>query len=155
MSTIPSGNKPISAVWSMKRKHNPARNIIKWKARLCTHGGHKIQGMYYWDTYLPVVYWSTVHLMLILGIIMGWRMRLLDFVLTFPQAEIKTDIFMKILHHCLIRKSNWKENVLKLKKTSTVFATQEGHGTRISLKGYLREGSSSQTLTRVSLSRKR
>ena len=78
--------------------------------------GHSIQGMHYWDTYSPVVSWSTVRLMLILGIIMGWRMRSLDFVLAFPQAEIKTDIFMKIPRHCSIHKNNWKDNILKLKK---------------------------------------
>ena len=33
-----------------------------------------------------------------------------------PQVEIKTDIFMKIPRHCSIHKSNWKENILKLKK---------------------------------------
>ena len=97
----------------------------------------------------------TLFLTLILGIIMGWRMRLLDFVLAFPQAEIKTDIFMKIPCHCSVHKSGWKNNILKLKKIFMNFATLEGHGMSILLRDYSTEDLSSQKLTHAFLSRKR
>jgi hypothetical protein len=29
----------LNMVWSMKRKLDPVGEIIKWKARLCAHGG--------------------------------------------------------------------------------------------------------------------
>ena len=32
---------------------------------------------------------------IILAIINNWHIRLIDFVLAFPQAEVKTDIYMK------------------------------------------------------------
>ena len=38
--------KPIMAVWSMKCKRNPLGEIVKFKARLCAHGGQTIQGVH-------------------------------------------------------------------------------------------------------------
>jgi len=92
---VPKGRMPIPMVWSMKRKRNPVGDIVKWKARLCA-GGHKsIEGIDYWDTYSPVVSWSTVRLLVTSALIKGWHMESIDFVLAFPQAPVKTDIFMK------------------------------------------------------------
>ena len=70
-SVVPRGNKPILAVWSMKHKRDPRGAIIKWKARLCAHGGMQTKGINYWETYSLVVSWTTVCLVLILSLIMG------------------------------------------------------------------------------------
>jgi hypothetical protein len=79
----------------MKRKRNPIGEILKWKARLCA-GGHKsLAFINYWSTYSPVVSWNTVRLMIIMALVNGWHMQSIDFVLAFPQAPIKTDIYMK------------------------------------------------------------
>jgi hypothetical protein len=109
-------NKPILAVWSMKRKRDPAGEIIKWKARLCAHGGMQTHGINYWDTYSPVVSWSTVRLILILAVILGWHMRSLDFVLAYPQADVRTDIFMRIPKGCSIPHLDRNKHLLKLCK---------------------------------------
>ena len=71
ISLVPRGNKPILSVWSMKCKRDPGGEIIKWKARLCTHGRMQTKGVNYWETYLPVVSWTTFCLVLILSLIMG------------------------------------------------------------------------------------
>ena len=55
VSELPRGHKPILMVWSMKRKRDPSGEIIKWKARLCAHGGMQTHGVNYWDTYSPVL----------------------------------------------------------------------------------------------------
>ena len=39
--------KPIMGVWSMKRKRNPLGMIVKYKARLCAHGGQTIKGIHF------------------------------------------------------------------------------------------------------------
>ena len=36
LKSVPQYNKPIPMVWSMKWKHNPIGEIVKWKARLWT-----------------------------------------------------------------------------------------------------------------------
>ena len=94
ITSVPPGKIPLPMVWSMKRKRNPIGIITKWKARLCA-GGHKsIEFVDYWSTYSPVVSWSTVRLLIVLALINNWYMQSIDFVLAYPQAAIKTDIFM-------------------------------------------------------------
>jgi len=73
----------------MKRKRDPSGAIIKWKARLCAHGGMQVYGDTFWDTYSPVVTWSTVRLVMILALVLGWEMRSIDFILAFPQAQVR------------------------------------------------------------------
>lgn len=82
-------------VWSMKRKRNPIGEVVKWKARLCAGGHRSIDFVNYWATYSFVVSWSTVQLMIVLALINDWQMQSIDFVLAFPQAPVKTDIYMK------------------------------------------------------------
>ena len=95
LSAVPPDKRPIPMVWSMKCKRDPLGTIIKWKARLCAGGHHSLANVDYWDTYSPVVSWSTVRLMLIFALLNNWHMESIDFVLAFPQAPIKTDIFMQ------------------------------------------------------------
>jgi hypothetical protein len=47
--------KPIAAIWSFKHKRNPFGEIIKYKARLCCHGGQTVKGVHYEETFSPVV----------------------------------------------------------------------------------------------------
>ena len=96
LSKVPRHKKMIPMVWSMKRKRDPAGNVLKHKARLCAHGGMSVYGEDYWDTYSPVVSWATVRLVLIMALILNWHMRSIDFVMAFPQADVKTDIFMRL-----------------------------------------------------------
>ena len=89
-------HRPIMAIWSFKRKRNPFGQITKYKARLCCHGGQTIKGVHYEDTFSPVVAWSTVRFMLTLSEVYNWHARQIDFVLAFPQADVKTDIYMNV-----------------------------------------------------------
>jgi len=120
-TSLPPGTKPLMMVWSMKRKRDPAGEIIKWKARLCVHGGQSIKGIHYWDTYSPVVSWSTVRLVLILALIHGWAMRSVDFVLAFPQADVKTDIYLKLPKYCHIPGLSHKSNRNYMKLIKNVY----------------------------------
>jgi hypothetical protein len=118
--SVPRRCKPIPMVWSMKRKRDPAGEIIKWKARLCAGGHTQVYGDSYWDTYSPVVSWSTVRLVLILGLILGWEMRSIDFIMAYPQADVNTGIYMKAPKGTTInhdgRTLDAQEHYLKLKK---------------------------------------
>lgn len=91
-TAVPEGVKVLPAVWSMKRKRRiSTREVYKYKARL-NIGGHKQEhGVHYWETYSPVVRWTTIRLMLILSLVFGWFTRQIDFVMAYPQANISTD----------------------------------------------------------------
>jgi Reverse transcriptase (RNA-dependent DNA polymerase) len=87
---------PIAAIWSFKRKRDPMGTITKYKARLCCHGGQTVKGIHYEDTFSPVIGWSTLRLLLTLSEVYGWHARQIDFVLAFPQANVKTDVYMQV-----------------------------------------------------------
>ena len=49
---VPTGEKILDAVWSMKRKEDiKTQKIIKHKARLNVHGGQQQYGINYFETY--------------------------------------------------------------------------------------------------------
>ena len=93
--TIPHHKRAIPMVWSMRRKRDPVGHIIKWKARLCAGGHRSIENVDYWSTYSPVASWNTVRLMIVFTLLDNWHMESIDFVLAYPQAPVKTDIYMK------------------------------------------------------------
>jgi hypothetical protein len=81
--------------------------------------GHKqVYGDTYWDTYSPVVSWSTVRLVLILSLILQWHARSIDFIMAYPQADVKTDIYMQLPKGTSLAddKFNDKNQLLKLRK---------------------------------------
>ena len=95
LKCVPKDKVVLPMVWSMKRKRNPLGEITRYKARLCA-GGHKlVEFVDYWARYLPVVAWQTVRLVFAMALVNDWHIRSIDFVLAYPQAEIKTDIYMK------------------------------------------------------------
>ena len=104
----------------MKRKrHIKTNSIYKWKARLNVHGGKQVKDVHYWETYSPVVKWSSIRLFLTLAIIKGWHTRQVDFVLAFPQADIETDLYMAIPRGFEFNESK-KLTVYVLRRTSMV-----------------------------------
>jgi hypothetical protein len=96
-SDVPSGTIILPSVWSMKRKRRiSTREVYKWKAHLNIHGGKQIKNVHYWETYSPVVKWSSIRLFLTLVLINGWHSRQVDFVLAYPQADVETEMFMEV-----------------------------------------------------------
>ena len=86
---VPRSEIPNGTIWSFKRNRLPSGEILKWKARLCCHGGMQQWGVKYWETYAPVVGWSAVRLLLIITSINEIPTRSIDFVLAFPQEELE------------------------------------------------------------------
>ncbi len=114
---MPKGTKLLSAVWAMRRKRRiSTQEPYKWKARLNVHGGQQEHGVNYWETYSPVVSWTTIRMYLTLSILNKWCTRQVDFVLAFPQADIECPMYMEIPRgfkfngsrrtHCLSLKKN-------------------------------------------------
>ena len=56
----------LSSTWAFKCKRYPDGLIKKFKARFCARGDQQIEGVDYFETYAPVVMWTTIRLMLIL-----------------------------------------------------------------------------------------
>jgi hypothetical protein len=95
-SAVLSTLKVLQAIWSFCRKRAPNWSILKFKSRLCPHGGQQIEGEHFWETYTPVVNWRTVCLVLILSILSDLKSRQVDYVNAFTQAPANCNIFMSI-----------------------------------------------------------
>ena len=115
-SQVPKNAKPIPMVWTLRRKRDPAGEILKWKARLCAGSHRQVFGDTYWTMFAPVVSWTTVRCIFIMALLMGWHMRLIDFVMVYMQADVKTDIFMQLLAGTTIKGVDPTKHLLKLQK---------------------------------------
>jgi hypothetical protein len=101
----------------MKRKRRLTTNeIYIHKARLNMHGGQQEFGKDYWETYAPVVTWALIRLLLILTLMYGWYTTQIDFVLAYPQADVETDLYMKIPKDFSIQGKTSTTHALKLIK---------------------------------------
>ena len=100
-SKVPKGKIILPAVWQMKRKRDiKIQEIKKYKARLNIDGSRMRQGVHYNQTYAPVTSWKFIRMLLILIAKYRWHSRQLDYVLTFPQAPMEREIYMKIPRYC-------------------------------------------------------
>ena len=81
-------------IWSFKRKRKPDGTLVKHKARLCCHGGQQQWGVNFWDTYAPVVSWSSIRILLIMANLHNLTTKSIDFVQAYPQAKVKSNIFL-------------------------------------------------------------
>ncbi len=57
----------IPSTWAFKCKRYPDGCIKKFKARFCARGGKQLKGIDFFETYAPVVQWTTKWLMCIFG----------------------------------------------------------------------------------------
>ena len=113
---IPKGKRTILSVWSFKRKRYPDGRIMKYKSRLCVHGGMQQWGVDYWEIYAPVVNWLSVRTLLILSVIDSYHSRSIHFVLAFPQAKLDYNVFMEFPTGMNCGEGSRKQYVLKLDK---------------------------------------
>jgi hypothetical protein len=63
-----------------------------------------------------VVTWFTIRLMIIFGIIFCGALQQVDFVMVYPQAPIKIDIYMELPQGIQTKHGNSKYHILKIEK---------------------------------------
>jgi len=112
--SMPANSKAVPAIWSFCRKRAPDWSIIKWKARLCPHGGKQIEGINFSETYAPVVTWSTTRLLLILSLITGMKSRQIDYIQAYTQAPVDCKVYMHIPAQLIVN-----NNTLEFSSTPT------------------------------------
>jgi hypothetical protein len=80
---LPPGTKTILSIWSFKKKRYPDGTLNKHKVQFCAHGGMQTWGQNYWETYAPVVNWSSVRILLAIAKIMAYHQEALILFLHF------------------------------------------------------------------------
>ena len=66
-------------------------SVWKLKARFCTHGDKQVEGIDYFDTFAPVINWTTERLMLILTLILNLSTCQVDYMAAFVHSPIDCD----------------------------------------------------------------
>jgi hypothetical protein len=78
----------LPSTWAFKIKRYPDGLIKKFKARFCARGDKQIEGVDYFETYAPVVQWTTIRLMLMLEVLLDLKSKQGDVTAAFLHAEL-------------------------------------------------------------------
>ena len=90
-------NVLLDSTWAFKINHFPDGLIQKLKARFCVRGDQQIEGIDFFDTFAPVVQWSTVRMLLVLSLTLGLATNQVDYVSAFCQAPpITEDVYISL-----------------------------------------------------------
>jgi hypothetical protein len=101
----------------MQRNCDLTINKIKsHKARLKLNSGKQIYGMNCFEAITPVVTWFANQLMIIFDIIFCCALCQVTFVMAYPQALIKMDIYMELPQCIQTAHRNSKDHMLKLER---------------------------------------
>ena len=68
---------------------------MKFKARYCVRGDLQREGVDYFDTYAPVIQWSTVRLLLTMVLSKNWKTKQVDYTNAFAQARLKEEVYIE------------------------------------------------------------
>jgi hypothetical protein len=86
-------SKILPGTWVLRRKRSPDGDIRKYKSRYCCRGDLE-EGDF--DTYAPVVAWSSVRFFLVLTMMLDWVTCSIDFSNAFVQAKLKTPVWIHL-----------------------------------------------------------
>ena len=79
----------IPGTWAFRIKRFPSGLIRKLKGRFCARGDKQIHGVDFFDTFAPVVSWTTVRLLLILSCQLNLATRQVDYTAAFVHADLE------------------------------------------------------------------
>jgi hypothetical protein len=83
----------LPGTWAYRRKRSPDGEIKKYKARYCVRGDLQ-EGVF--NTYSPLVSWSTVRVLLAFALTFGWTTCSIDFASAFVQAKLKDPVWIHL-----------------------------------------------------------
>jgi hypothetical protein len=104
--------KILPGTWVLRVKRNPDGRIKKYKARYCVRGDLQ-EGEF--DTFAPVVAWTTIRLLLILALTLEWYTCSVDFSSAFVQAVLDDPVWIHLPRG--FRSINGLNTCLRLKKS--------------------------------------
>jgi hypothetical protein len=106
------GSNVLPSTWAFKMKRFPDGSLSKYKARFCAGGHRQIEGVDFFETFAPVVNWTTVRLLLILSQVLNLSTKQVDYTAAFIHAPINDVVYV-----AMPRGFSEVGKVLKLKKS--------------------------------------
>ena len=102
----------IPGTWVFRVKRTPDGDVKKRKARFCCRGDLQEDEF---ETFAPVVSWSSVRLFLVLNMVIGWTTCSIDFSSAFLQADLPSSIWVHLPRGFTSEQSG--KTCLRLKKS--------------------------------------
>ena len=109
----------LRSVWSHRRKITPDGVVYRHRERIDDDSNTQKHGIDYNETYSPVLMWSTLRTLFIIGKTRNWSSRKVNYVQDLPQATLSEDdhIYMHLPRGFLFGDvRNIYDCVLKLRK---------------------------------------
>ena len=78
----------LDSVWAFKIKRFPDGLVKKFKARFCVRGDQQLEGVDFFETYAPVVQWTTICLMLTLEVLLNLKSKQGNVTAAFLHADL-------------------------------------------------------------------
>jgi hypothetical protein len=121
----------ISSTWAFKCKKYPNGLIKKFKARFCARRDQQLEGNGFFETYAPVVQWTTICLMFILEILLGLISMQGNVTCAFLHADLEKNktVYVDMPMGFAQYGKNGKKKCLKLKKTLYGLQLEHSGGT--------------------------
>jgi hypothetical protein len=87
----------LHSTWAFKCKRYPDGRVKQFKARFCARGDQQQEGIDYFETWSPVVQWTTVRVMMILSVILGLKTHQADITAAFVHATLppEEEVFIR------------------------------------------------------------
>ena len=80
--------KVLPSMWTFKIKRFPDGSVKKFKAHFCVCRNKQTEGVYFFETWAPVVQWSTIRTILTLTIKLKWVSTQCDITTAFIHAML-------------------------------------------------------------------
>jgi hypothetical protein len=90
------GSNVLPSTWAFKIKRLPDGSLSKYKARFCAGGHRQIEGVGFFETFAPVVNWTTVRLLLILSQVLNLSTKQVDYTAAFIHAPIQDTVYVQM-----------------------------------------------------------
>ena len=110
-----AGMNVLKGTWAFKLKRLPDGTAYRYKARFCARGDLQKEGVDFFETYAPVVQWSTIRLLLTTVLTEGWVTRQVDYTNAFVQAELREEVYVE--YPRMFGAKSGLDCVLKLRKS--------------------------------------
>ncbi len=109
----------IPSTWAFKCNWYPDGRIKKFKAHFCARGDKQLEETDFFETYAPVVHWTTIWLMFILEILLGLKSKQGNVLCAFLHGELEPgeNVYVKMPLGFSQHSKDGTRKVIKLKKT--------------------------------------
>ena len=115
---LPCGANPLPSTWAFKIEQYPDGRMQKQKAKFFVRGDCQIKNLVYFESYAPVVLWSTIRMVTNIVTQSGWATRKVNSSNAFIQAKLEKEVNVELPALFSDGNENSKETVvLKLIKS--------------------------------------